>query len=284
MDLVLVACVPRYATTIPIMVVAGKRVARIGGYQHDTTVRRPFRGVTSPPIRCPVFSSINYPCPVRSSTGCSALKQVWRMSVNVCPIRFSYIVIPRIIPALPSETRNLNKHAILSKSHAVLRLRSIIRVVMCDKCAATYPADISRKRPVEIVIVKFPSSFTSITANLGAVASDSHVVTMIVPEDPAPALPSVNGSGKLVAARVVNAVVLRKQELFASEIGWLCPRHIAPEFWAGNSEEYRLRAVVRATRIKDVVVNYTVDGSPCRDIVVLKRQVVEMTVIDSHCM
>jgi len=131
---------------------------------------------------------------------------------------------------------------------------------------------------VKIVVVKFTRPFTPVSSNLCPVASGSDVVEVVVPDDPSATLPSVNRAGKLESACINNCVVLHETEIAAAELRRLRPRHVPPRLVAGNRKEHRIPMIIRAAILEQIVI-YHAAAPPRCNVVVLKSQIVEVTVV-----
>jgi hypothetical protein len=80
---------------------------------------------------------------------------------------------------------------------------------------------------MKIVIVDFGASKPSFPTNLRAMIRRCRVVSVVMAKDVAAAAPGIDNTAKLVAARVIEAVVFDENKLLAALICGRGPRTIA---------------------------------------------------------
>src|SRR5439155_6398466 len=176
----------------------------------------------------------------------STLEQIWWMAVNVSSVRLGNVYIPNVISGRASPCWSSLENTIRIYSFTMIRLEAVVSIIVCDKSAGSYSGGYIA-RPMKIVVVNFSASSPAITAYLSSMTRRDSVIRMIVAKHPTSTLIVVNITGIVVAARVIDAVVLYKNELLAAIIWRISQRTVAvlsspSPIW--HSHIYRLRRVV----------------------------------------
>ena len=79
------------------------------------------------------------------------------------------------------------------------------------------------KWEMKIIVVDFSTSKASFPANLSAMICRCGVVSVVMAKDVTAAAPGIDNTAKLVAARVIDAVVFDENKLLAAVIWGLGP-------------------------------------------------------------